>query len=63
MTLSIPDFLWGLIFILLLGVVIPVFPVSGRISPALNPDYATNFLLLESMCGSTGRSSGNLLPT
>jgi ABC-type dipeptide/oligopeptide/nickel transport system permease component len=48
-TLSIPDFLWGLIFILLLGVVIPLFPVSGRISPALNPDYATNFLLLESM--------------
>ncbi len=49
MTLSIPDFLWGLMFILLLGVLYPVFPVSGRISPALNPEYATNFLLIESL--------------
>jgi peptide/nickel transport system permease protein len=49
MTLSIPDFLWGLLFILLLGVVIPLFPVSGRVSPALDFDYFTNFFLLESI--------------
>lgn len=49
MTLSVPDFLWGLIFILLLGVVWPLFPVSGRISPELDPGYATNFLLIEAL--------------
>ncbi len=48
-TLSVPDFLWGLAFILLFGVVWPLFPVSGRISPSLDPDYATNFLLAESI--------------
>jgi len=31
--LSIPDFLWGLVFILLFGVLMPVFEISGRVSP------------------------------
>jgi len=48
-TLSIPDFLWGLLFILILGVVIPLFPISGRISPSLDIDYTTNFYLFESI--------------
>lgn len=61
MTLSIPDFLWGLIFILLLGVVIPLFPVSGRISPQLDPGYATGFLLIESILRLDGRVLGDLL--
>mgnify|MGYP006280476001 FL=1 len=61
MTLSIPDFLWGLIFILLLGVVWPLFPVSGRISPQLDPDYSTNFLLLESLVRFDGAVLSNLL--
>ncbi|WP_085792879.1 ABC transporter permease [Roseivivax jejudonensis] len=61
MTLSIPDFLWGLIFILLFGVVVPLFPVSGRISPALDPDYATGFLLVESLLRLDLRVTGDLL--
>jgi ABC-type dipeptide/oligopeptide/nickel transport system permease component len=61
MTLSIPDFLWGLMFILLLGVLYPVFPVSGRISPALDPQYATNFLLIESLLRFDFRTTGDLL--
>ena len=61
MTLSIPDFLWGLIFILLLGVVWPLFPVSGRISPQLDPDYSTNFLLLESLVRFDGAVLSDLL--
>ena len=48
-TLSIPDFLWGLLFILVLGVAIPLFPVSGRISPRIDIDYVTNFYLFESI--------------
>ena len=61
MTLSIPDFLWGLLFIIFLGVVVPVFPVSGRISPALDPDYATGFLLVESVLRLDFAVTGNLL--
>jgi peptide/nickel transport system permease protein len=61
MTLSIPDFLWGLIFILLFAVAIPLFPVSGRINPQLDPDYATNFLLLESVLRLDFAVTGNLL--
>lgn len=61
MTLSIPDFLWGLLFILLLGVVIPLFPVSGRISPSLDLEYYTNFLLLESLIRFDGPVIMNLL--
>ncbi|WP_199525758.1 ABC transporter permease [Rhodosalinus halophilus] len=61
MTLSIPDFLWGLIFILLFAVAIPLFPVSGRINPQLNPDYVTNFLLLESILRFDFAVTGNLL--
>ncbi len=46
---AIPDFLWGLIFILLLGVLWPVMPISGRIDPRLSVDFATQFYLLESL--------------
>ena len=47
--LSIPDFLWGLILILLFGVLIPIFHISGRITPALNLPFTTGFYLFESL--------------
>jgi ABC-type dipeptide/oligopeptide/nickel transport system permease component len=49
MSLSIPDFLWGLTFILLLGVAFPIFAISGRISPDLHVPFTTQFLLFESL--------------
>ena len=49
MALSIPDFLWGLVLILLFGVLWPIFHISGRISPALNIDFTTNFYLFEAL--------------
>ncbi|MGB3247194.1 MAG: ABC transporter permease [Sulfitobacter sp.] len=49
MALSIPDFLWGLVLILLFGVLWPVFHISGRISPALNIDFTTDFYLFEAL--------------
>ncbi|MDN5786600.1 ABC transporter permease [Pseudorhodobacter sp.] len=49
MALSIPDFLWGLVLILLFGVLWPIFNISGRISPALNIDFSTNFYLFEAI--------------
>ncbi|MEE9333334.1 MAG: ABC transporter permease [Granulosicoccaceae bacterium] len=49
MALSIPDFLWGLILILLFGVLWPMFHISGRISPSLDIDFTTNFYLFEAI--------------
>ena len=47
--LSVPDFLWGLVLILLFGVLWPIFHISGRISPALDIDFSTNFYLFEAL--------------
>jgi dipeptide transport system permease protein len=49
MALSVPDFLWGLVLILLFGVFWPVFYISGRISPGLDFDFVTPFFLFESV--------------
>jgi peptide/nickel transport system permease protein len=47
--LSVPDFLWGLTFILLFGVAWPLFEISGRVSPRLELPFVTNFYLLEAI--------------
>jgi ABC-type dipeptide/oligopeptide/nickel transport system permease component len=47
--LAIPDFLWGLIFILLLGVLFPIMPISGRLDPSLEFNPATQFFFIESL--------------
>jgi peptide/nickel transport system permease protein len=47
--LSVPDFLWGLTFILLFGVAIPIFDISGRVTPTLELPFATPFFLVESI--------------
>ena len=49
MALSVPDFLWGLVLILLFGVLWPVFHISGRISPGLGFEFVTSFYLFESV--------------
>ncbi len=47
--LSIPDFLWGLILVLLFGILMPIFHISGRISPSLDFEFLTSFYLFESV--------------
>ncbi|MEM7566159.1 MAG: ABC transporter permease [Pseudomonadota bacterium] len=59
--LSVPDFLWGLTFILLLGVVWPVFAISGRVSPRLDLPFVTDFYLLEAILRLRFDLVGNLL--
>ncbi len=49
MALSVPDFLWGLVLILLFGVLVPVFHISGRVTPSLDLPFTTNFYLFESL--------------
>ncbi len=51
--LAVPDFVWALALVLLLGVVFPVFPLSGRIDPSLGTVFSTPFYLAESLV--TGR--------
>jgi ABC-type dipeptide/oligopeptide/nickel transport system permease component len=47
--LSIPEFLWGLFFILLFGVALGVLPFTGRLSPEFQRPMVTGFLLLDSL--------------
>lgn len=49
MALSVPDFLWGLVLILLFGVLWPIFHISGRVTPSLELPFMTNFYLFESV--------------
>ncbi len=53
LALAVPDFLWALVFVLLLGVAWPVLPISGRLDPRLGLEFATHFYLVESLV--TGR--------
>ncbi|MDF2114320.1 ABC transporter permease [Roseiarcaceae bacterium H3SJ34-1] len=53
--LSLPEFIWGLILILALSVMWPLFPISGRIDPVQAADFKTQFYLFESLL--TGRLS------
>lgn len=45
--LAIPDFVWALALVLVLGVLYPLFPLSGRVDPQSASDFATRFYLLE----------------
>ena len=49
LVLAIPDFLWGLLFILVLGVLLPVLPISGRIDPTLDFNPVSGFYLAEAL--------------
>ena len=49
MALSVPDFLWGLILVLVFGVAFPIFHISGRITPSLDLPFSTDFYLIESV--------------
>jgi ABC-type dipeptide/oligopeptide/nickel transport system permease component len=47
--LAVPDFIWGLSFVLVLGVLIPILPISGRSDPTIDAGLATQFYLLEGL--------------
>ena len=51
--LAVPDFVWALAFVLVLGVLWPVLPLSGRMDPAVSVPFVTRFYLTESVL--TGR--------
>jgi ABC-type dipeptide/oligopeptide/nickel transport system permease component len=47
--LAVPDFIWGLGFIVLFGVLWPVLPISGRADPTRALGLSTGFTLTESI--------------
>lgn len=51
--LSLPEFLWGLFFILLFGVALELLPFTGRLSPGFPRPDITGFLLVDTLL--TGR--------
>jgi peptide/nickel transport system permease protein len=51
--LAVPEFLWGLLLIVLFGVLLPVLPISGRIDPSSTAHFVTGFSLTEAVV--TGR--------
>ena len=47
--LSLPEFLWGLFFILLFGVALELLPFTGRLSSNFQRPVVTGFLLLDTL--------------
>ena len=47
--LAVPDFIWGLTFVLTLGVLFPILPISGRSDPAIDAKLATQFFIVEGL--------------
>lgn len=47
--MALPDFLLALIFILILGVLYPIFPVNGRLDPGITLESNSGFLLIDSL--------------
>jgi len=47
--LAVPDFVWALAFVLVLGVLWPVLPLSGRMDPTVSVPFVTYFYLAESL--------------
>lgn len=47
--MSIPEFLWALLFIFLFGVVLHVLPFTGRLDPGIERPVVTGFLLLDAL--------------
>jgi ABC-type dipeptide/oligopeptide/nickel transport system permease component len=47
--LAVPDFIWGLTFVLIFGVILPLFPISGRSNPSIEAHPYTQFYLIEGL--------------
>jgi peptide/nickel transport system permease protein len=46
---GIPDFVWGLIFILVFGAYLRILPVSGDLDPFINLHQVTGYLIVDSI--------------
>lgn len=47
--LSIPDFIWAFVLVLVFGFALPLLPLTGRIDPSTSVPFATRFYLVEAV--------------
>jgi ABC-type dipeptide/oligopeptide/nickel transport system permease component len=47
--LAVPDFVWALALALIFGVMLPIFPLSGRVDPSVSSGMITPFYSAESL--------------
>ena len=59
--LAVPDFVWALTLVLLIGVAFPILPLSGRVDPAFASDFVTPFYLVESVVRGKGAALRDIL--
>jgi peptide/nickel transport system permease protein len=59
--LAVPDFVWAMTLVLLIGVAFPILPLSGRIDPAFASDFVTPFYLIESVVRGKGAALRDIL--
>jgi dipeptide transport system permease protein len=59
--LSVPDFVWALLAILVFGVLVPILPISGRLDPTVSRALSTPFYLAEAVVRLDGRLVLDLL--
>ena len=59
--LAVPDFVWALALVLLLGVALPLLPLSGRVDPSLGTIFRTPFYLVESLVTGRAGVAGDIL--
>ncbi|MCX5495639.1 ABC transporter permease [Kaistia dalseonensis] len=59
--LAVPDFVWALVLVLLVGVLWPIFPLSGRLDPVHASDFMTPFYLIESIVRLNWTDTGDVL--
>ena len=59
--LAVPDFVWALLAILVLGVLLPILPISGRMDPTVALDLTTPFYLVEAIVRLDGGLTLDLL--
>ena len=61
MLLSVPEFLWALLFILLFGVLLPVLPFIGQLGPQFSVVRVTGFLLIDTLLAGQGSAFASAL--
>ncbi len=59
--LSVPEFLWALLFILLFGVLLPVLPFIGQLGPHFSVAPVTGFLLIDTLLAGQGSAFASAL--
>jgi dipeptide transport system permease protein len=59
--ISIPNFIWGLLFIVGFGAILRLLPISGRVAPELEAEELTGSALLDTVLRGDGPAFGSVL--